>query len=212
MNRSDQSFAQFAEGDWCQLCQNEYELLTALLLDTRTPLERVRKVVLYLKERNLLDYRRFRSFCYIYDNAESLHKSFNSEMAEVLLRNAGYPWAKQKSVLFNQDITFDLKTASLEQIDSIKGIGPKLAALWMRIMHPERMNEFVVIDTHVRRWLRGIGVDEAHTSYEALSAILREEAQARGITITELDEAIVQNGINKRRGLDNFVTIPERMG
>lgn len=201
MNRADQSFAEFAEGDWVEPTSNEWELLTGILLDTRTPLERMRKVIVGLKQANMLDYRILRE----------MYRKDGREAVEVELARYSYPWARQKSFYFNQDIEFDLKTATLEQIDGIKGIGPKLAALYMRIVHPDKMNDFVVIDTHVRRWLREeLGVDEARLSYDVLSGILREEAEARGITITQLDEAIVENGVNKRRGIEKRVIIPER--
>jgi endonuclease III len=202
MNRNDQHFADLVDGDWCAICTNEWELLTAILLDSRTPLERMRKTVIALKKIGLLDYRKMREFGYDYADVDSHNKTFRQSIVSGVLKNAGYPWYNQKARYFNQDITFNLRTASLEQIDSILGIGPKLAALWMRIMNPSRQDEFCVIDTHVRRFLRDIlGVDEKHTSYEELSDILRNEAKLRGLTITELDELIVENGVKKRKGL-----------
>ena len=200
LNRNDQGFLNQVDGDWVDSCNNEWELLTALMLDTRTPLERLHKVVRDLKGANLLDYRVLR---------EEYKKHGRKSIAN-LFRNAGYPWYNQKSKFFNQDISFDLKTATFEQIDSINGIGPKLASLWMRIMHSDRQNDFVVIDTHVKRFLRELGHDEAHMSYERQSEILREEARLRGLTITELDELIVSNGIHRRRG-EPTIPIPERV-
>ena len=105
-------------------------------------------------------------------------------------------------------------SATYEQIDSLYGIGPKLASLWMRIMNPKRANDFVVIDTHVKRFLRDdMGIkDESKKTYEELSQLLRHEACLRNITITQLDEIIVYNGINRRRGnLDALKPIPARV-
>ena len=195
MNRKDQRFLDSVDGDWVTVCRNEWELLTCILLDARTPLERLRATAQRLREWDLLDYRKMQKEWQVYDGAKAV---------ESRLRQTKYPWAKQKSVLFNQDIEAicpnGLRNASFEELDAIKGIGPKLASLMMRILHPERMNDYVVIDTHVRRWLRDeCKIDDKHSSYEELSRILREEARLRGITVTELDELLVENGIAKRR-------------
>jgi len=207
MNRKDQGFLNQVGGDWVSLCDNEWELLTGIMLDTRTPLERLRQVLLVLKKRNLLDYRKLRWFFQNGDN-ESVTK---------ILKDASYPWYNQKAQLFNQDIEVlcpnGLAKATFEEIDSINGIGPKLASLFMRIMHPEHQDDYVVIDTHVHRYIREVlGLaDENKKTYAQLSEILREDADARGMTITQLDEMIVDNGINRRLGnLNAIKPIPPR--
>jgi len=190
MNRQDHSFLSSVDGDWVEVAQNEWELLTCILLDTRTPVERLRKVLQELRSINLLDFR-------------ELGKLSSGEVEEQL-RHFSYPWARQKSSYFQQKIEFDLTAATFKQIDSIKGIGPKLASLWMRIMHPNRKDEFVVIDTHVLQWLRKTNnLSEAQMnkfSYRELSEMVRKAAKDRNQTVSEFDNEIVSAGIRKRRG------------
>src|SRR5439155_20328366 len=111
---------------------------------------------------------------------------------------------RQKSSYFQQKIEFDLTAATFKQIDSIKGIGPKLASLWTRIMHPNRKDEFVVIDTHVLQWLKKTNnLSEAQMnkfSYRELSEMVRKAAKDRNQTVSEFDNEIVSAGIRKRRG------------
>jgi endonuclease III len=182
-----QKFPTLIEADWSVIPRNEWELLTGVILDTRTPIERLRIVCQKLKDVELLD---FRELC-----------KLPRKEVEAELRWAGYPWARQKSKCFNvKNIpTFDLKTANVEQMQLIYGIGPKLANLWMRFMHPEHQDDFVVIDTHVRRWMRNnLGIDDSKHTYHELASKLRFAAGQRGMTISELDEMIVTNGVRAR--------------
>ncbi len=174
------------ESDWSVIPKNEWELLTGVLLDTRTPVERLRYVLRNLKKQDLLDFR----------NLEPL----SLPRKQAILREAGYPWWRQKAMCFHQPVPkFDLKTATLDQMQTIYGIGPKLANLWMRFMHPEIQDDFCVIDTHVRRWIRNnLHIDDSKTSYAELSRLLRVEAEKRNMTISELDEMIVTAGIRAR--------------
>lgn len=181
MNRDDQGFLLYGM-NWTSHCGNLWELLTAILLDTQTPIERVNDTVKYLKERNLLDYR-------ILSNLEA------DEIAKIL-KESGYIWYNQRSKLFGQEIDMNLNDASLEDMMTIRGIGPKLASLWMRIVHG---TDIPIIDTHVKKWLRGQGHDS--NNYSVLSEALRKEAAELNMTVTELDNKIVLAGIKKRKGI-----------
>ena len=190
MNKADQAFFKnIVDGDWVEFCDNLYELLTMLLLDARTPLKRVRKVAKGLKEQECLDFR-------------TLH-SMDTEFITALLKDLSYPWNRQKAKLFAQKLPFkseqELFDATYEQIDAIKGIGPKLASLWMRIVHDE---DRPVIDTHVYRWLtEERGYDVPLAKYDVLSELMRREAEMRNVSVQELDRILVSNGISKRQHL-----------
>src|SRR5436309_2566293 len=89
---------------------------------------------------------------------------------------------------------------------SIRGIGPKLASLWGRIVHGDESR--AVIDTHVRRWLKNMGYTS--DDYDVLSEALKSEASARGISLADLDRSIVENGIRARKGIAERRYIPLR--
>jgi len=198
INKNDQNFDLWLhtisdDYNWTKYCDTHWELLTCIILDTRTPLERLKKVVGRLKKEDNLDYRTLRTF---------YEKIGHSGLA-AYLKDVGYPWYNQKARYFNQWILIDLETATWEEMQMIKGIGPKLASLWMRIAHNDETHP--VIDAHVWRWALAHGyVGPALGSsngYSKVSAFMIKQANELGIGITELDQSIVAEGIMHRRGL-----------
>jgi len=169
--------------DWVQLCDNLWQLLTGTILDTRIPLERLYIVLQNLKDKSVLDYRNL--------------SKFNEEERAEILKDCGYNFYNSKARFFEQDIDFDLETATFEQMKSIYGIGDKLASMWMAIVHGS--NEYPILDTHVLRFLK----EKGYTSkiYKELSEAFKKEAQIAGLTVLELDKQIVEQGIRKRRGI-----------
>ena len=192
MNKKDQQFfsawkdtkhfQNLLDTDWLELVDNEQELLTCVLLDTQTPLERLRKVVQYLKERDILNYN-------------TLSKYPKKEIAKIL-KEANYIWYNSKARFFGQEISFELANATYEQMLTIKGIGPKLASMWMRIVHDE---ERPIIDTHVIRFLKERGYNTKN--YDNMSIAFKTEAKKLNMSIADLDRQIVADGIRKRRGI-----------
>jgi len=164
------SFDNLIEGDWVEKCDNLWEILTGTILDTRTPLERLYITVCNLKEKDLLDYRKL--------------KRLSIEKISEIFKEAGYIWYNSKANFFNQEIDFDLETASYDDMLSIKGIGAKLAT---------------IIDTHVLKFLRSKGYKEK--DYKSLSEAFKHEAEMLNLSIPELDKRILVEGIRKRRGL-----------
>jgi len=171
------------EGDWVEKCDNLWEILTGTLLDTRTPLERLYTTVSYLKERNVLDYR--------------VLKEHTTEQISEFFKDSGYPWYNSKARFFEQDIEFDLKSATYKQMISIKGIGDKLASMWMTIVH--KSNDHPIIDIHVTRFLKSKGYNQK--DYTSLSNAFRKEAKKAGLSVSELDHKVLMEGIRKRKGL-----------
>lgn len=169
--------------DWVEICDNLWEVLTGTILDIRTPLERLYKVISHLKEKNLLDFRH-------------LSKYTVDEIA-IVLNDAGYSWYNQKAKCFEQEINFNLETATYEDMKTIYGIGDKLASMWMAIVHGS--NDHPILDTHVLQFLRSKGYKEK--DYTSLSNSFKVEAKKLGLTVLELDRQIITNGINKRLGL-----------
>lgn len=56
----------------------------------------------------------------------------------------------------------DLRTATVEEIDEIFGVGPKTARLF--ILHSRADAEVAVLDTHILKWLRDLKVDNVPTA------------------------------------------------
>lgn len=177
------SYDNLIEGDWVEECENLWEILTGTILDTRTPLERLYTTVCNLKEKDLLDFR-------------NLKKQTIDEIS-VILKDAGYIWYNSKARFFDQDVDFNLKTATYEDMLSIKGIGDKLASMWMRIVH--NSNDYPILDTHVLKFLKSKGYKQK--SYKALSEVFKLEAEKANMTVSELDHKILVEGIRKRKGL-----------
>jgi len=197
----DQQYEDLVNGDWVSAADNLWELLTGLILDTRTPLERMAVVTRNLKaakygESNLLDFRVL----------HEITKTSGAPQVAKLLKIAGYPWYNQKSRFFETVPKFDLGTASFEQMQEIKGVGPKLASLWRNIVHGEQLP---VIDAHVYRWLGTLGYKIPLAKYDKLAAVMTEEARRRGVSVSALDQLLVENGIRKRKGMPT-VPVPER--
>jgi len=198
---ADQEYEDLVNGDWVGSADNLWELLTGLILDTRTPLERMAVVTRNLKaakygESNLLDFRVL----------HEIAQTTGAEHVANLLKIAGYPWYNQKSRFFEAVPEFDLGTASFEQMQTILGVGPKLASLWRNIVHGEQLP---VIDAHVYRWLGKLGYKIPLAKYAELAAVVTEEAKARGVSVSALDQLLVENGIRKRKGMETL-PVPER--
>ena len=170
------------DGDWIEECHGLWEILTGVILDIRTPLERLYKVVCNLKQQDLLDFRK-------------LGKHSEEKISEIL-KESGYIWYNQKAKCFKQDIDFDLENASFEDIKSIYGIGDKLASMWMAIVH--KSNEHPILDTHVLQFLRTKGYNQK--DYKSLSDAFKKEADLLGLGVLELDQQILYNGIKNRLG------------
>ena len=177
----DRIFKNLIDDDWVEHCDNLWELLTGIILDTRTPLERLYKVVLNLKNKGLLDFRNL--------------KKYSVDKISEILKEAGYIWYNQKANFINQEITFDLKTASYEDMLTIKGIGDKLASLWMAIVHES--NEHPILDTHVLKFLKSKGYNQKN--YASLSEAFKKEANLLGLSVLELDKRILNDGIKRRK-------------
>lgn len=87
----------------------------------------------------------------------------------------------------------DLRTATVDEIDSIFGVGPKTARLF--ILHSRADAEVAVLDTHILKWLKDLGVENVPSStpdgkeYERLErlAIRFKKAKYPGLSLAQAD-------------------------
>jgi len=92
------------------------------------------------------------------------------------------------SELANSDL--DLRTCTTEDLEEIKGIGPKTSRYF--ILHSRRNQQIACIDTHILRWLRDQGYDAPKATptlkkYKELEQIFIKEAKKRRVSIAKLD-------------------------
>ena len=83
-----------------------------------------------------------------------------------------------------------LKKVTLEELESIKGIGSKTARFFL--LHSRKNVEVAVLDTHILKWLREQGHDAPKATptkkkYAVLEKIFLTEAMKRDILPADLD-------------------------
>lgn len=88
---------------------------------------------------------------------------------------------------------FNLSTCSVEDLESIHGIGPKTARFFILWTRPDA--NYAALDVHVLRWLREKGYDVPRSTpsgpkYKRIEKIFLTEAKTLGLTPRQLDEMI----------------------
>jgi thermostable 8-oxoguanine DNA glycosylase len=94
-----------------------------------------------------------------------------------------------------------LKIVSLEELESINGIGSKTARFF--ILHSRPNQKVAVLDTHILKWLRSLGheVPKATPSkktYKIIEDIFLCIAEARKMSVADLDLHIWKSYANKK--------------
>jgi thermostable 8-oxoguanine DNA glycosylase len=100
---------------------------------------------------------------------------------------------KRIETAFRQILTFkgDLKKVSVQDLESIKGIGPKTARFF--ILHSRPNAQIACLDVHILKWLAKetrIGMPKATPSgkkYAEIEQLFLTEASIRGMAPADLD-------------------------
>ncbi len=91
----------------------------------------------------------------------------------------------------------DLFSCLPEDLEKIKGIGPKTSRFFIMWTRPKEV--YAALDIHILRWLRNLGYDvpkstpQSTKKYKEIEKIFLQEAQKRGKTPRELDAEIWEN-------------------
>lgn len=108
------------------------------------------------------------------------------------MRNFGIGCYNQKSKTFAELAysEFDLKTCTLEQLETIKGIGPKTARCFLIHSRPDQ--RYAGLDTHVLKYMRERGYEVPKSTpngnqYRKIETQFLKLADESGKTIAEFD-------------------------
>lgn len=109
---------------------------------------------------------------------------------------------KSKSMLALAHSGIDLSSCSLEELESIKGIGPKTARCFL--MHSRPGVRHAGLDTHVLKYMRGLGFDVPKSTpngrrYAEVERAFLELADASGVSVAEFDLRIWREYSARRR-------------
>jgi N-glycosylase/DNA lyase len=152
------------------------------MLDRAQPYEKVCKVFNHLNQHGLTTRDEIKKISYPYKDEVYLTN---------LLKEAGHRFPNQTAkflILFASN-PINLRTASRDEIvKNIKGIGYKLASMFLRNTRGE---EYAVLDVHVKRWLEERGFDPK-ANYKDLEHVFCHLAKGMGKTPYELDMEIWQ--------------------
>lgn len=119
------------------------------------------------------------------------------EVIKDILQDAGHRFYNQKARYIKAfaESDIDLANAERKELTKIKGVGMKLASMFLV---RTRGMELAIIDVHIKRWLEER--DLWHKNYEQAEKNFVAEAVKLGMSVKELDIKIWEE---RRRGANN---------
>ncbi len=145
-------------------------LLVFCLLDRALPYEKVCKAFEALDSKGLT-------------TKDTIKAASLKEIVDIL-KSTGFRFPNQTGKFIKDfgETEIDLKTASREELTKIKGIGMKLASMFLR---DTRGEEYAVIDIHIKNFLKERG--QFTNNYLKDEVTLKEIAKKMELSIAELD-------------------------
>ncbi len=136
-----------------------------------------------------------------------LRRLILTNQLELIIRKVGVGNYTKFSIavreLLNSNIDFE--TCKPEDLEKIKGIGPKTSRFFIMWIRPGET--YAALDVHILRWLRNLGYDAPkHTptnkkKYSELEKAFIEEAKAHGRTPRQLDLEIWEDGSKRKNNV-----------
>jgi hypothetical protein len=165
--------------------------------NARTAARCLDKLLVWMREwiRDEMEHSVPRSPFALIRRKDSFHRNrpgANGKWLAALMQIHGIGCYNQKSKTFMQlaNSGLDLKTCTVEDLEAIKGIGPKTARCF--IMHSRPNQECAGLDTHILKYLRAKGYDAPKITptgkrYRELEKIFMGLAKKAKKTIAEFD-------------------------
>ena len=129
--------------------------------------------------------------CFDLESPLAIVRAFGDDLAlQMKARGIGCYNNKSRSMLELAASGIDLKSCSVSDLESVKGIGPKTARCFL--MHSRRGVRFAGLDTHALKYMREQGLDVPKSTpsgrkYLELEAKFLELADRSGKTLAEFD-------------------------
>lgn len=111
-----------------------------------------------------------------------------SKRIAIILREVGYRFPQPAADFIVLFATSDVDLAIISRdmlVQAVKGIGMKLASMFLR---NTRGKEYLVIDTHVKKWLAEHGCP--YTTYEEQEQWFKDYCEENGLDVYEQDITI----------------------
>lgn len=129
--------------------------------------------------------------------------AYGDALAEAMrLHGMGCYNNKSASMIALARSGIDLQSCSADQLESIKGIGPKTARCFL--MHSRRGVRHAGLDTHVLKYMRSLGLDVPKSTpsgkrYAELEKAFLALADASGLGVAEFDLQIWRDYSARKR-------------
>lgn len=159
---------------------------------------------------------RFYNRNYVQSPFEYIQELVNAGNLEIALKMARTGQYKKLQRAFTESLSLDLRTATVDELMEIHGVGPKTSRMF--ILHSRSDARCAVLDVHILRWLKNfpefIPVDvpdrtpsnlEKYEELEDYWLILTDVAFP-GITKAKVDLMLWIEGSGRLKGDDNEKT------
>lgn len=118
------------------------------------------------------------------------------------IRESGMGCYNARAETFRQlaNAGLDLSYCSVEDLEKIKGIGPKSSRFFVMYTRPNSTNDYAVLDVHILKWMREAllypapkQTPSSTRKYKEIEKVFLDAARTYGMTPRELDENIWKN-------------------